>query len=218
METGYFVLGTYVSQYDKAFIEALETDDFKLIQVDSTDAKAVKLFASYVKETFGSVSVVVNNAGVVRDNLLMRMSEEDFDVVLDVNLKGAFNIIKAFPRQLLRDGNASIVNITSVIGLVGNVGQSNYAASKAGLIGLSKSLAKEFASRNVRVNCVAPGFIKTDMTDSLDEKVKEEILKTIALNTFGDVEDVANAVGFLVSDQAKYITGQTLNVCGGMVL
>ncbi len=217
-DAGYFVIGTYVRDYDPEFISALQTQNFILKQVDASDYDAVKAFSTEVKKEFGNITVLINNAGVVKDNLILRMSEADFDQVIDVNLKGAFNMTKHFSRQLLRSKEASIVNISSVIGLIGNVGQSNYAASKAGLIGFSKSLAKEFASRQVRVNCVAPGFIQTEMTDQLSEDIKKEILKNIALNTLGEAKDVANAVKFLVSSDAKYITGQTLNVCGGMVL
>lgn len=217
-DAGYFVIGTYVRDYDPEFISAIQTQNFILKQVDASDYDAVKAFSTEVKKEFGNITVLINNAGVVKDNLILRMSEADFDQVIDVNLKGAFNMTKHFSRQLLRSKEASIVNISSVIGLIGNVGQSNYAVSKAGLIGFSKSLAKEFASRQVRVNCVAPGFIQTEMTDQLSEDIKKEILKNIALNTLGEAKDVANAVKFLVSSDAKYITGQTLNVCGGMVL
>lgn len=218
VEAGYFVIGTYVRDYDLDTIKNLESDDFILMQIDSTDYELSNTFAKEVKKEYGSVSVLVNNAGIVKDNILMGMKEAEFDAVIDLNLKGVFNMTKAFTRQLLRDGNASIVNITSVIGVIGNAGQSNYAASKAGVIGFSKSLAKEMASRNVRVNCVAPGFIQTEMTDSLEASIKTDILSKVALQKFGDVEDIANAVAFLVSDNAKYITGQTLNVCGGLVI
>ncbi len=218
VQDGYFVIGTYVSDYEPDKIKALENEDFILRQVDSTSLQALENLAKEIKDEYGLVSVLVNNAGIVKDNLLLRMSDDDFKDVIDVNLVGPFNMVKAFSRHLLRSKEASIVNISSVIGLVGNVGQSNYAASKAGLIGFSKSLAKEFASRNVRVNVVAPGFIQTDMTDKLSEGVTEGILEKIALNRLGEIEDVANAVSFLVSDKAKYITGQTLSVCGGMVI
>lgn len=215
---GYFVIGTYVRDYAQSDLDKLTTEDFVLKRVDASDFEAVKAFSDLVKKEYGGITVLVNNAGIVKDDLLLRMSEDAFDSVLDVNLKGAFNMTKHFSRQLLRAEAASIVNITSVIGLIGNVGQSNYAASKAGLIGFSKSLAKEFASRNVRVNCVAPGFIQTEMTDNLSDAIQEDILNNIALKKLGTVEDVSNAVKFLVSNDAKYITGQTLNVCGGLVL
>ncbi|HZJ86775.1 MAG TPA: 3-oxoacyl-ACP reductase FabG [Erysipelothrix sp.] len=218
IEDGFFVIGTYVSQYDENKIKALENENFILRRVDATSLNAIEQFADEVKNNYGHINVLVNNAGIVKDNLVLRMDEQEFKDVIDVNLIGSFNMVKAFSRHLLRSKEAAIVNISSVIGLVGNVGQSNYAASKAGLIGLSKSLAKEFASRNVRVNVVAPGFIQTDMTDKLSDKITEDILDKIALKRLGDVEDVAHAVSFLTSDKAKYITGQTLNVCGGMVI
>lgn len=217
-ENDYFVIGTYVSDYDFTFLSSLENDNFILKQVDSSDYEKTQDFAKEIRKEYGSITHLVNNAGIVKDNLLMMMKEEEFDAVINVNLKGAFNLTKAFTRQLLRSKNGSIVNIASVIGITGNMGQSNYAASKAGLIGFSKSLAKEFASRNLRVNAIAPGFIKTDMTDQLDEDTKTAILDKIALNKFGEAKDIANAVKFLISEDAKYITGQTLNVCGGMII
>lgn len=217
-DEGYFVIGTYVSNYDQETIQALEQDSFILRQVDASNFEAVQAFAKEVKAQFGNITHLINNAGIVKDNLIMMMKEDEFDAVIDVNLKGPFNLIKAFSRQLMKSSNASIVNVSSVIGLVGNSGQSNYAASKAGLVGMSKSLAKEFASRQVRVNCVAPGFIQTEMTNVLNEEIKNAILNQIALKKFGEAQDVADAVSFLISDKAKYITGQTINVCGGMVL
>lgn len=217
-QEGYFVIGTYVRDYAQNDLDKLCTENFILKRVDASNFEAVKDFSEMVKKEYGAISVLVNNAGIVKDDLILRMSEDAFDSVIDVNLKGAFNMTKHFSRQLLRSTDASIVNITSVIGLIGNVGQSNYAASKAGLIGFSKSLAKEFASRNVRVNCVAPGFIQTEMTDNLSDAIQEDILNNIALKKLGTVEDVSNAVKFLVSKDAQYITGQTLNVCGGLVL
>lgn len=213
---GYFVIGTYVSNYDANTIRNLENENFKLKQVDSSQHDAVQAFAKDIKSTYGNINVLVNNAGVVRDNLLMMMKESEFDTVIDVNLKGAFNMTKAFTRQLFRSEDASIINIASVIGVMGNVGQSNYAASKAGLIGFSKSLAKEFASRHVRVNVVAPGFIQTDMTDALEDSLKETILNNIPLMKLGEAKDVADAVSYLA--QAKYVTGQTLSVCGGLLI
>lgn len=213
---GYFVIGTYVSNYDTDTIRNLENENFKLKQVDSSQHDAVQAFAKEIKSTYGNINVLVNNAGVVRDNLLMMMKESEFDTVIDVNLKGAFNMTKAFTRQLFRSEDASVINIASVIGVMGNVGQSNYAASKAGLIGFSKSLAKEFSSRNVRVNVVAPGFIQTDMTDALEDSLKDTILNNIPLMRLGEAQDVADAVSYLA--QAKYVTGQTLNVCGGLLI
>ena len=167
---------------------------------------------------FGQVDILVNNAGVTRDNLMLRMNEDEWDTVLNTNLKGAFNSVKAFQRSLLKQGGARIINISSVIGLIGNAGQANYAASKAGLIGLTKSLAREFASRSVTVNAIAPGFIVTDMTDSLSDDLKDGIKSKIPLGELGHVDDIANAVEFLAGSSGKYITGQVLTVDGGMVI
>ncbi|HWI58121.1 MAG TPA: SDR family oxidoreductase, partial [Bacillota bacterium] len=166
----------------------------------------------------GRVDILVNNAGVTRDGLLMRMGEADWDTVLDTNLKGAFLFTKAFSRALLKQRSGRIINIASVIGLIGNAGQCNYAASKAGLIGLTKSAARELASRGITVNVVAPGFIETDMTSGLNAQLKGEVMKTIPLGSFGQPEDIANAAVFLASPAARYITGQVLTVDGGMVM
>ena len=186
--------------------------------VDVADFEAAGAFGKQVAEDLGPVSILVNNAGVTRDGLALRMSEDDWDVVLDTNLKGAFNVVKAFQRVLLKQPNARIINISSVIGLMGNAGQINYAASKAGLIGFTKALAKEFAGRKICVNAVAPGFIVTDMTSELNDDVQEEVKKGIPLGTFGEASDIANAVLFLASEEARYITGQVLTVDGGMVM
>ncbi|NGT37559.1 SDR family oxidoreductase, partial [Clostridium perfringens] len=167
---------------------------------------------------FGKIDILVNNAGITKDTLIMRMKEEDFDNVIDVNLKGTFNCAKHASAIMLKQRFGKIINMTSVVGIAGNAGQVNYAASKAGVIGLTKSLAKELGSRGITVNAVAPGFINTDMTASLSEKVKEEASKNIPLKRLGDPEDVANLVGFLASDAANYITGQVINVDGGMVM
>ena len=167
---------------------------------------------------FDHVDILVNNAGVTKDGLLLRMSEADWDAVLDTNLKGAFNMVKAFQRSILKQKGARIINISSVIGLIGNAGQANYAASKAGLIGFTKSLAREFAGRGVTANAIAPGFIETDMTHVLNDQVKEEILKKIPLGSFGQSSDIAAAALFLASEEARYITGQVLAVDGGMVM
>lgn len=167
-------------------------------------------------DKFEKVDILVNNAGVTRDNLLMRMSEEEWDTVFEVNLKGTFNVTKSLIRSMIKQKNCSIINIASVVGITGNAGQCNYAASKAGIIGFTKSLAKEVAKKNVRVNAVAPGFIETDMTDKLSDKVKEEYQDNIPLQRLGKPEDIANAVAFLASDMSNYITGQVLVVDGGM--
>ncbi len=172
----------------------------------------------FAHDTFGSIDVIVNNAGITRDNLIMRMSEAEWDSVLSVNLKGSFNVIRAAARILLKQRSGSIVNMASVSGVMGNAGQANYSASKAGLIGLTKTVAKEFASRGVRCNAVAPGFIKTAMTDKLKDEIKQSYVSAIPLGRFGEVEDIANLVVFLASDNAKYITGQVVNVDGGLVM
>jgi 3-oxoacyl-[acyl-carrier protein] reductase len=169
-------------------------------------------------EDTGGVNILVNNAGVTRDGLLMRMSEADWDTVLDTNLKGAFTMTKAFMRPLRKAVNARIINIASVVGVVGNAGQANYAASKAGLIGFTKSVAKELAKSAVTVNAIAPGFIATDMTDELSDKVKDGIKANIPMGEFGTEEDVAGAVLYLASPAARYVTGQVLTVDGGMVM
>ncbi|MDF1825588.1 MAG: 3-oxoacyl-[acyl-carrier-protein] reductase [Verrucomicrobiales bacterium] len=186
--------------------------------VDIADYESTIAFGKQVVGDLGPVSILVNNAGVTRDGLALRMSEEDWDTVLDTNLKGAFNAVKAFQRGLLKSDGGRIINISSVIGLMGNAGQSNYAASKAGLIGYTKALAKEFSARQVCVNAVAPGFIVTDMTDELTEEIQEAIKKDIPLGTFGETDDIANAVLFLAGGGARYITGQVLTVDGGMVM
>ncbi len=190
----------------------------KAYAVDISDFAAVGEVGKQIIEDLGPVSILVNNAGVTRDGLALRMKEEDWDTVLDTNLKGAFNTVKAFQRNLLKQEGARIINISSVIGLMGNAGQSNYAASKAGLIGLTKALAKEFAGRAVTVNAVAPGFIDTDMTNELSEEQQQGVLSTIPLKSFGKVDDIAASVLFLAGSGARYITGQVLTVDGGMVM
>jgi 3-oxoacyl-[acyl-carrier protein] reductase len=186
--------------------------------VDVADSVATGEMGKQVLADFGHVDILVNNAGVTRDGLLLRMSDEDWDVVLNTNLKGAFNLVKAFQRSLLKRGGARIINVASVIGLIGNAGQANYAASKAGLIGFTKSVAREFAGRSVTVNAIAPGFIETDMTEVLNDQLKEGVLSKIPLGSFGQAQDIAAAALFLASDDARYITGQVLAVDGGMVM
>ena len=186
--------------------------------VDMADTTAVAEAARRITEDFGKVDILVNNAGVTRDGLTMRMSEDDWDVVLNTNLKGAFNAVKAFQRSLLRQKDARIINVASVIGLIGNAGQANYAASKGGLIAMTKSLAKEFAGRGVTVNALAPGFIQTDMTSVLTDKQREGILAQIPLGMMGQAADSAHAAAFLASPGARYVTGQVLVVDGGMVM
>jgi 3-oxoacyl-[acyl-carrier protein] reductase len=188
------------------------------LAVDVSDSRAVAAAAEQILAETGRVNILVNNAGVTRDGLIMRMSEEDWDAVLNTNLRGAFLFTKAFAREFLRQRSGRIINVASVIGLMGNAGQANYAASKAGLIGFTKSVAREMASRGITVNALAPGFIETDMTSILSEEIKQEVLKRIPLKTFGEVEDIANAALFLASPAARYITGQVLTVDGGMLM
>ena len=185
--------------------------------MDVANAAAVGEAVAKVLADFGRIDVLVNNAGITRDTLLIRMTEEDWDAVLDINLKGAFLTTKAVVKSMMKQRSGAIVNIASVVGIMGNPGQANYTASKAGLIALTKTTAKEMGSRNIRVNAVAPGYIHTAMTDKLSEPVKDAMLKMVPLGRLGEPEDVAKAVAFLASDNAAYVNGQTLAVCGGMV-
>ena len=186
--------------------------------VDVSDAAAVAAVVEKILAECARVDILVNNAGVTRDGLLMRMSESDWDTVLDTNLKGAFHFTKGFARGFIKQRSGRIINVASVIGLIGNAGQANYSASKAGLIGFTKATAKELASRGITANALAPGFIETDMTAGLKEELKTELLKHIPLGTLGQAEDIASAALFLASPAAKYITGQVLAVDGGMVM
>ncbi len=185
---------------------------------DVAKAAEVKAMVDAIVSELGRLDVLVNNAGITRDGLIARMSEEDFDAVIDVNLKGVFNACKAAAKVMMKQRHGRIINMSSVVGIHGNAGQVNYAASKAGVIGITKSLAKELARRNITVNAVAPGFISTDMTDALSEEQKEAIASRIGLGRFGSAEDVAALVGFLASDEAAYITGQAIEVDGGLAL
>ena len=189
----------------------------EIYQCDISDFEACSKFFKEIIKEYGRIDILVNNAGITKDGLLMRMSEVDFDKVLDVNLKGTFNCIRQVLRPMLKQKSGRIINMSSVVGLYGNVGQANYAASKAGVIGLTKATAKEVASRGITVNAIAPGFIETDMTAVLSDEVKEAMLNQIPMKCFGKPEDVAKAVGFLASEDARYITGQVLSVDGGFV-
>lgn len=212
---------TYLSSDEKA--KALEKEleesgvKVKAYKSDAADHKSAEDLINSVVADFGTIDVLINNAGITRDGLLMRMSEENWDDVLKTNLKSVFNTVKAIQRTMLKQRSGSIINLTSVVGIKGNAGQSNYSASKAGIIGFTKSIALELGSRNIRCNAIAPGFIETEMTETLDEKMVEEWRKAIPLKRGGTPEDVANLALFLASDMSQYITGQVINVDGGML-
>ena len=213
---------TFVSSVEKAKVFEAELASIgvkaKGYQSNAAEfAEAERLVDDITKE-FGSLDVLVNNAGITRDGLLMRMTEQHWDEVMDTNLKSAFALTKAAMKPMMKARNGSIINITSVVGITGNAGQANYAASKAGMIGLTKSVAKELGSRNIRCNAIAPGFIETEMTEALSEEIRKQWTDGIALKRGGSPEEVANAVLFLASNMSSYISGQTLNVCGGMVM
>ncbi len=199
-------------------INAARADSSKAYAVDVSDHTAVQQTSAKILADFGRIDILINNAGVTRDGLSMRMSMDDWDTVMNTNLKGAFSFTQAVMRSMIKQRSGRIINISSIAGLTGNAGQANYAASKAGLIGLTKTLARELASRGITVNAVAPGFIVTDMTDVLNAQIKEAILAKIPLGKFGEGEDIAAAVAFLAAPEAKYITGQVLTVDGGMVM
>lgn len=200
-----------------AEIEALGVKTLPLV-LNVTSMADCEEAVNKIIDKFGKVDILINNAGITRDGLLIRMKEADWDAVLSVNLKGAFNCTKAVVKPMMKQRSGAIVNMASIIGLMGNAGQVNYAASKAGLIGLTKSVAKEVASRNIRVNAIAPGFIETKMTQILSDDVKEAMLKQIPLGKFGSPQDVANLVVFLVTDDSNYITGQVISINGGMLM
>ena len=212
---------TYSSSVESAISLEKELSNYgvkvKSYQSNAADHKESQDLVENVLTDFGSIDVLVNNAGITKDNLLMRMGEEDFDKVIEVNLKSVFNMTKAVQRTMLKQRKGSIINMSSVVGVKGNAGQSNYAASKAGIIGFSKSIALELGSRNIRSNVIAPGFIETEMTSKLDEKTVEVWRNAIPLKRGGSPEDIANACVFLASDLSAYVTGQTLNVDGGML-
>lgn len=220
-KNGANVAFTYVSSEEKA--KALE-DELKTFGIkakgyksDAGDFKAADELVTEVVSEFGTIDVLVNNAGITRDTLLMRMSEQQWDEVINANLKSVFNLTKAVQRPMLKAKKGSIINMSSVVGVKGNAGQSNYAASKAGIIGFTKSIAIELGSRNIRCNAIAPGFIETEMTGALDEKVVQQWRDSIPLKRGGTTDDVANLTVFLASDMSAYITGQCINVCGGML-
>ena len=219
---GYDIALNYRKQNEEleALKKEIESKNVKCLTVygDVSNYEDVENFIKEIIKEFGKIDVLVNNAGITKDMLLMRMKKEDFESVIDVNLIGTFNVTKNVIPYMMKSRNGKIVNISSVVGISGNAGQTNYSASKAGIIGFTKSLAKEVASRNINVNAIAPGFIKTDMTDVLKDEVKEEISKTIPLKRMGEAKDVANLVKFLVSEESNYITGQVINVDGGMLM
>jgi 3-oxoacyl-[acyl-carrier protein] reductase len=222
IEQGAIVVFTYASSEEKA--RALEAElsakggVAKGYKSDAANYDAAHALIDEVVKEFGTVDILVNNAGITRDNLLMRMSEEQWDEIMQVNLKSVFNLTKAVIKPMLKAKSGSIINMSSVVGVKGNAGQANYAASKAGIIGFTKSVAAELGSRNIRCNAIAPGFIETEMTGALDEKVVQQWRDAIPLKRGGSAEDVANATLFLASNMSAYVTGQTLHVCGGMLM
>jgi 3-oxoacyl-[acyl-carrier protein] reductase len=219
-KNGYNLVINYVSDDTdlKSLQEEFENVEVLFVKTDVTNYESCENMVKEAINKFGRIDVLVNNAGITKDGLLIRMKEEDFDKVINVNLKGTFNMTKNVVPYMMKQRNGKIVNISSVVGVTGNAGQANYSASKAGIIGFTKTVARELASRNILANCVAPGFIRTKMTDVLSDAVKENINSQIPLNKMGEAEEVANAVYFLASDENSYITGQVLNVDGGMVM
>lgn len=221
-QEGYNIVINYVS--DKTDVEAIKAEfreknvEVLLIKTNITSYEDSENMIKQAIKKFGHIDVLINNAGITKDGLLMRMKEEEFDQVIEVNLKGTFNVTKAVIPYMIKKKTGNIINLSSVVGVSGNAGQCNYAASKAGIIGFTKSLAKEVASRNIRVNAVAPGFIQTDMTEVLSDSVKETIQEQIPLRRMGTAIEVANVIYFLGSEQSSYITGQVINIDGGMVM
>ncbi len=220
-EQGSDVIFTYRSSKEKAEILKNELQSFGIrseaIMSDASDFESAQSLVQSIENKFSKIDVLINNAGITKDGLLMRMSEEDFDKVLAVNLKSVFNMTKSVQKIMLKQRSGSIINLSSIVGVRGNAGQSNYAASKAGIIGFTKSIALELGSRNIRCNAIAPGFIETEMTDSLDPKTVENWIRSVPLRRVGASSDVADCCLFLASDLSSYITGQVLNVCGGLL-
>jgi 3-oxoacyl-[acyl-carrier protein] reductase len=212
----------YLQQPEPAHLVCRKIESFKVkslaIQADVADYQSVQQMVKKIVNKWGRIDILINNAGVTRDNLLVRLKEEDWDKVINVNLKGCFNCLQAVAKVMIKQRQGAIINLSSVVGIKGNFGQTNYAASKGGIIGLTVSAAKELASRNIRVNAVAPGFIETKMTDGLSEDLKHKVLERISLRRFGKVDEVANLIAFLASDLASYITGQTIVIDGGLAL
>lgn len=221
-EKGANVVVNYTSNFEKAqeVVEQIKSmgRDAIAIKADVSNSDDVENLLKEVNKHFDTIDILINNAGITRDTLLIRMKDEDWNKVMDINLKGTYLCTKYFGKKMMKQKSGKIINITSVVGIIGNAGQANYSASKAGVIGFTKSIAKELGSRGINVNAVAPGFIKTEMTEKLSDEVVKNYSKSIPLGRFGNVEDVANVVAFLASDEANYITGQVINVDGGMVM
>ena len=219
---GMFVVVNFNGSRERAqeVVDTIKADggDGVIYQCNVSDFAQTENMVKDLVKTYGHVDVLVNNAGITRDGLIMKMSEEDFDAVIETNLKGCFNTIRHLSRQMLKQRSGKIINIASVSGVLGNVGQANYAASKAGIIGLTKTMARELASRGITVNAIAPGFIHTEMTEVLSDAVKQSAVAQIPLGKFGETEDIAEMAAFLASDKAKYITGQVIHVDGGMAM
>lgn len=221
-ENGYNVISNYVTESDELVATKKEIEskgaEVLLVKADVTKKEEIENLIDGAMEKFGRIDVLVNNAGITRDMLILKMKEEDFEKVIDTNLKGTFNVTKAVVPIMMKQRQGRIISLSSVVGVTGNAGQCNYSASKAGIIGFTKSLAKELAARNIRVNAVAPGFIGTRMTDCLKEDIKEQILNQIPLKRMGNPREVANVIYFLGSEESSYITGQVINIDGGMVM
>ena len=217
-EDGFFVLGTATSENGAAAISAYLGENGKGLTLDVSNAESIENVMKQITDEFGTPHVLVNNAGITRDNLLMRMKDDEWDDIISTNLTSVFRMSKTVLRGMMKAKTGRIINISSVVGSTGNAGQANYAAAKAGMIGFTKSMAKEVGSRNITVNTVAPGFIDTDMTKELSDEIKNNLLAAIPLGRLGDAKEIAHAVSFLASDGAAYITGETLHVNGGMFM